>query len=84
MGRRVKQVLFRNQTWGKGRMMYRIQKGEAYSGCIPITVWFVQVRRETRFGYEWINIKGYDKRERAEELLNILKTNKLKGLNYEI
>ena len=57
-------------------MMYRIQKGEAYYGCIPITVWFVQVRRETRFGYEWINIKGYDKRERAEELLNILKTNK--------
>ena len=57
-------------------MMYGIQKGEAYSGCIPITVWFVQVRRETRFGYEWINIKGYDKRERAEELLNILKTNK--------
>ena len=24
--------------------MYRIQKGEAYSGCIPITVWFVQDR----------------------------------------
>ena len=56
--------------------MYRIKKGEAYSGCIPVTVWFVQVRRETMFGYKWINIKGYDKRERAEELLNILKPNK--------
>lgn len=57
-------------------MMYRIQKGEAYSGCIPITVWFVQVKRKTMFGYKWINIKGYDKRERAEELLKMLKPNK--------
>ena len=56
--------------------MYRIQKGETYSGCIPITVWFVQVKRKTMFGYKWINIKVYDKRERAEELLNILKPNK--------
>ena len=52
--------------------MYRIQQGEAYSGCIPITVWFVQMKRLTRFGYEWINIKGFDRRERAEELLNML------------
>lgn len=56
--------------------MYRIQQGEAYSGCIPITVWFVQARRETMFGHKWINIKGFDKRERAEELLNMLKQNK--------
>ena len=56
--------------------MYRIQQGEAYSGCIPITVWFVQVRQETMFGYKWSNIKGFDKRERAEELLNILKSKK--------
>ena len=54
--------------------MYRIQKGEAYSGCIPITVWFVQVKRKTRFSYEWVNIKGYDKREKAEGLLNMLKS----------
>ena len=56
--------------------MYRIQQGEAYYGCIPITVWFVQVRKETMFGYKWINVKGFDKRERAEELLNILKSRK--------
>ena len=56
--------------------MYRIHQGETYSGCIPVTVWFVQVRRETMFGYKWSNIKGFDKRERAEELLNILKQNK--------
>ena len=57
-------------------MMYRIQKGEAYSGCIPITVWFVQMKKETMFRCKWVNIKGFDRRERAEELLNILKTNK--------
>ena len=52
--------------------MYRIQQGEAYSGCIPITVWFVQMKKETMFGNKWIKIKGFDRRERAEELLNML------------
>lgn len=52
--------------------MYRIQKGEAYSGCIPITVWFVQVKRETTFGYKWVNVKGYDSYDKAKRLLNIL------------
>ena len=54
--------------------MYRIQIEEAYSGCIPITVWFVQMKKETMFGDKWINIKGFDRREMAEELLNILKS----------
>ena len=54
--------------------MYRIQIGEVYDGCIPITVWFVQMKRLTRFGCEWINIKGFDKRARADELLNLLKS----------
>ena len=53
-------------------MMYSIQIGEAYSGCTPITVWFVQMKKETMFGNKWINIKGFDRRERAEELLNML------------
>ena len=52
--------------------MYRIQIGEVYDGCIPKTVWFVQVRRETRFSYEWINIKGYDSYDKAKRLLHIL------------
>ena len=54
--------------------MYRIQIGEVYDGCIPITVWFVQVKRKTRFGYESVNVKGFDRREMAEELLKILKS----------
>ena len=55
-------------------MMYRIQIGEVYDGCIPITVWFVQMKKETMFGNKWINIKGFDRRERADELLNMLKS----------
>lgn len=53
-------------------MTYRIHKGEAYDGCIPISVWFVQMRRKALLGYEWINIKGYDRRNKAEKLLNLL------------
>ena len=43
-------------------MMYRIQIGEVYDGCIPKTVWFVQMNKETMFGNKWINIKGFDRR----------------------
>ena len=57
-------------------MMYRIQIGKVYDGCIPITLWFVKMKKGTMFGNKWINIKGFDKRERAEELLNILKSYK--------
>lgn len=53
-------------------MMYRIQIGEVYDGCIPKTVWLVQMKKETIFGNKWINIKGFDRREMAEELLKIL------------
>ena len=53
-------------------MMYRIQQGQAWYGFTPITVWFVQVKRETRIGYEWINIKGYDSYDKAKRLLHIL------------
>ena len=72
MGRRAKQNVFRNQTWREDLVMYRIQIGEGYDGCIPKTVWFVQMNKETMFGNKWINIKGFDKRESAEELLNML------------
>lgn len=53
--------------------MYGIQIGEVYDGCIPITVWFVQMKKETMFGNKCINIKGFDKREMEEKLLNMLK-----------
>ena len=38
-------------------MMYRIQIGEVYDGCIPKTVWFVQMKKGTMFGNKWITSK---------------------------
>ena len=52
--------------------MYRIQIGEVYDGCIPKTVWFVQVKRETTFSHKWVNVKGYDSYDKAKRLLHIL------------
>lgn len=51
---------------------YRIVTGGGYNGCLPITVYWVQVREDGFFGSKWRNIKGFDTRRRAEELLDIL------------
>ena len=53
-------------------MRYRIKLGEAYNGCIPVSVWFVQKKIDTMFGVQWINVKGYQERSKAEKLLRIL------------
>ena len=53
-------------------MRYRLKLGEAYNGCIPVSVWFVQVKKDTMFGVEWVNVKGYEERRKAEKLLRIL------------
>ena len=52
--------------------MYRIQIGEVYDGCMPKTVWFVQMKKETMFGHELVNVKGYDNYDKAKRLLHIL------------
>lgn len=51
---------------------YRIVKEIRYSGCIPITTYFVQVRKESRLSSEWVNVKGFDTYRKARELLYIL------------
>lgn len=51
---------------------YRITTGQGYDGCIPITVYWVQKREEHFWGVKWVNIKGFDTRKRAEELLELL------------
>ena len=51
---------------------YRIIQGEGYDGCLPIIVYWVQVKKHTTFGEKWTNIKGFDTYERAKELLEIL------------
>ena len=53
-------------------MRYRLKLGEAYNGCIPVSVWFVQVKKDTMFGVEWVNVKPYKERSKAEKLLRIL------------
>lgn len=52
---------------------YRIESDRGcYNGCIPITVYWVQVYAKLPvIGYRWVNIKGFDTRSRAEELLDI-------------
>lgn len=51
---------------------YRIIRGEGCNGCIPITIYWVQVRKDKRISYEWVNVKSFDTYKRAKELLNIL------------
>lgn len=51
---------------------YRIIRGEGYNGCIPIIIYWVQVRKDKRISSEWVNVKGFDTYKRAKELLYIL------------
>lgn len=39
---------------------YRIVKEIRYSGCIPIVVYCVQVRKDKRISSEWVNVKGFE------------------------
>ena len=43
-----------------------------YYGCIPIDIWVVQRLQSGFFCDKWVDIKGFDTPERAEELLNML------------
>lgn len=52
---------------------YRITQGSGYDGCIPITVYWVQKRKEGIFFDKWENIKGFDTYSRAKKLLDLLK-----------
>lgn len=45
---------------------YRIVQGEGYDGCIPITVYWVQVLKRGFWGYKWENIKGFDGHEKRK------------------
>ncbi|WP_195372961.1 MULTISPECIES: hypothetical protein [Parabacteroides] len=51
---------------------YRIIKGSGYNGCIPITVYWVQVYRESFWGGKYVSIKGFDTYTRAKELYDLL------------
>lgn len=51
---------------------YRIVSGSMYKGCIPITVYMVQVRVDKMFTCEYVNVKEFESYSRAKELLNYL------------
>lgn len=55
---------------------YRIVEGDGYNGCLPITVYWVQVRERGVFCDKWRDIKGFEDYRRAKELLNMLKGGK--------
>lgn len=52
---------------------YRIiTKFPCYNGVWPITGYFVQRLEEGWLCDKWVDIKGFDRRQDAEELLKIL------------
>lgn len=52
---------------------FRIVQGETYDGCIPITVYWVQVYASLPIiGCRWVNVKGYDRYDNAKKLLDVL------------
>ena len=54
--------------------MYRITPiYPYYNGCIPITVWMVQRLEEGLLFDKWVNVKGYEDKSKAEQLLELLK-----------
>lgn len=55
---------------------YRIITGEGYNGCMPITVYWVQKLERGVILDKWVNVKGFDKYERAKELLDLLNGSK--------
>ena len=42
-------------------------------GCIPYDVYFVQKLEEGFFRDKWVDIKGFGDKERAQQLLDLLK-----------
>ena len=38
-----------------------------HGGCIPYTIYWVELRKEGMFFNSWVRIKGFDDKTRAEE-----------------
>ncbi len=51
---------------------YRIVQAWAYSGCIPVKVYWVQVYKDGFFRGEWINVKAFTDYARAKVLCDNL------------
>ena len=52
---------------------YRVvHKYPYYYGCIPIDIWVVQMLKSGMFVSKWVDIKGFDTPEAANELCETL------------
>ena len=47
---------------------YRLKIGQGYKGCEPITIYWVQVRKEGLFFDSWKNVKGFESRKKLKTL----------------
>ena len=54
-------------------MKLRIIPMEAYNGCIPVTVYMVQKYVGGSIFGKWVNIKGFQDKKKAVELMSLLK-----------
>lgn len=54
------------------RRRYRINLVDVYAGCIPISVYEVQVSVPSVFDDRWCGVKQFRHRAAAERLLSIL------------
>ena len=54
-------------------MELRIIQMNAYDGCIPVTVYMVQKYVEGCIFGKWVNIKGFSDKNKAVELMSLLK-----------
>lgn len=57
----------------KESILFRLVTMPAYNGCIPITAYMVQKKLTRTFlPDKWVNVKGYEDKEKAEELYKAL------------
>ena len=54
-------------------MKLRIIPMEAYNGCFPVTVYMVQKYVGGSIFCKWVNIKGFSDKEKAVDLMSLLK-----------
>ena len=54
-------------------MELRIIPTTAYNGCIPVTVYVVQKYVGGCIFGKWVNIKGFQEKKKAVELMSLLK-----------
>lgn len=52
---------------------YRIIVRESYTDCFPRMEYYVQVRNKNSMFHEWVDIKGYEDKNKAVELYHFLK-----------